>query len=388
MIRHRVATVGRPGPAWPRAVARWGSGATLPLDVTTCVSAEELRVLVGSATVDLAIVEVGLPGVDRVLADEVRRSGTVLAVVTTPALAAAAERLCPDAVLAADFDADALAAVLQAHTRDRAAPAAHPGSDEAPSEPGDLIAVTGPGGAGASTVAQALATHRARTGDVLLADLALEGDQHVRHGVNAGNDGVFELAEALRHAPADAVVPPTVAQDAGYDLLCGLRRRQEWTVLSGSVIDALLVTLRRPDCLVVADVTADLDGRVESGSLDLEERNGLARAAVTCARAVVVVGRWSTTGVHRLVRALLDLEAHGIARDRLHPVLNHAPRGRGGQALACRAVGGLLEELGGDPWRSPLCVRHEAGVEHSVREGAPLPPRFVRRVGRVLDAPP
>ena len=385
MIRHRVATVGRPGPAWPRAVARWGSGATLPLEATTCVSADELRALVADGTVDLAIVEAGLPGVDRMLADDVRRAGTALAVVTTARLTPAAERLRPDALLPADFDADALAAVLHAHARERATtrPQRTVGPDRA--EPGDLLAVTGPGGTGASTVAQALATHAARTREVLLADLALDADQHVRHGVAGGHDGVFELAEALRHAPIDGRALPTVPQPAGYDLLCGLRRRQEWTVLSGSVVDALLSSLQRPDRLVVADVAADLDGRVESGSLDLEERNGLARAVAARAGAVVVVGRWSTTGVHRLIRTLLDLEAHGIARDRLRPVLNDAPNRRGGRALAERAFRGLLADVGDGQWPTPTSVGHDAGVEHSVREGAPLPSRFVRRVGHLLE---
>ena len=113
--------------------------------------------LVADTTVDLAIVEAGLPGVDRVLADDVRRAGTALAVVTTTRLTPAAERLRPDALLPADFDAEALAAVLHAHARDRATtrPPATVGPDRA--EPGDLVAVTGPGGTGASTVAQALA---------------------------------------------------------------------------------------------------------------------------------------------------------------------------------------------------------------------------------------
>ena len=112
-----MATLGRPGPAWPRAVARWGSSATLPLDTTTCVSADELRALVASTPIGLAIVEAGMPGVDRVLAAEVRRAGAALAVVDGPALGPAVERLEPDAVLPPEFDADALSAVLRSHAR-------------------------------------------------------------------------------------------------------------------------------------------------------------------------------------------------------------------------------------------------------------------------------
>jgi len=137
--------------------------------------------------------------------------------------------------------------------------------------------------------------------------------------------------------------------------------------------------------LVVADIGVDLDGRVESGSLDLEERNALARCAATRATTVVVVGRWSTTGVHRLARTLLDLEAHGIPRDRLRAVLNHAPRRPTGQALARRTMQRLLEDVTDGPWPAPTSLAHDPGVEGRVREAAPLPPRFVRRVGRLLE---
>ena len=384
MIRHRVATLGRPGPAWPRAIARWGSGATLPLDTTTCVSAEELRALLATTTVDLAIVEAGLPGVDRVLADAVRRAGAALAVVDGPALETTRDRLEPDAVLAADFDSEALAAVL--HTQARRRPNRPVGPEPAaePETLGRLLAVTGPAGAGVSTVAQALATHRAGQGPTLLADLALDADQNLRHGVAPGHDGVFELAEALRHVPPAELVPPTVSQDAGYDLLCGLRRRQEWTALNSVVADQLVEVLRRGRPLVVADVASDLDGRTESGSLDLEERNALARAALPRAAVVVVVGRWTTTGVHRLVRALVDLTRHGIDRDRLHAVINDAPRTATRQALVRRTVGGLLTEVDGGPWRPPTCLPHDRGVEPCVREARPLPARFVRGVGRAV----
>lgn len=384
-MRHRVATLGRPGPAWPRAIARWGSGATLPLDTTTCVSAEELRALLATATVDLAIVEAGLPGVDRVLADAVRRAGAALAVVDGPGLDTTRDRLEPDAILAADFDPDALAAVLQSQARRR--PGRPPGPDPTadPQPLGRLVAVTGPPGVGTSTVAQALAAHHTRRARTLLADLALDADQHLRHGVAPGHDGVFELAEALRHAPPADLVPPTTDLVAGYDLLCGLRRRQEWTALTTVVADQVVEVLRRSHPVVVADVPADLDGRAESGSLDLEERNALARATLPFAAVVVVVGRWTTTGVHRLVRTLVDLTRHGIDHDRLQPVLNDAPISSVRQALARRTMAALLTDADGGPWRAPACLAHDRGVEACVREARPLPARFVRRVGHAVE---
>jgi hypothetical protein len=336
------------------------------------VSAEELRSLVHSASISLAIVEAGMPGVDRTLAADVRQAGAALAVVESPAVGPAIDRLEADAVLPVDFDTDALAAVLHAHARRRrrAEPAAEPPSAPA----GRLVAVTGTPGAGASTIAQALATHLAASGPTLLADLALDADQHVRHGIAPGHDGVFELAEALRHAPPAEITPP-LARPAAYDLLCGLRRRQEWVVLSDTVVGQLVDLLRTARDQVVADVDAELDGRAETGSVDVEERNGLARTVVDQAAVVVVVGRWSTTGVPRLVRLLGDLERHGLPRDRLRPLLNGAPRG------AARRVGRLLDE----PWPEPVTVAHDRRVEGRLREGRPLPDRLVRRAAAVLS---
>jgi hypothetical protein len=374
--RHRVATLGRPGPAWPRAVARWGSSATLPVDATTCVSADELRSLVQSASVSLAIVEAGLPGVDRVLAADVRQAGAALAVVDGPTLGPAVGRLEPDAVLPPDFDADALSAVLQAHvrTRRRDTPATDVPEQAASAR---LLAVTGTPGAGTSTLAQALATGLAPRGRTLRADLALEADQHVRHGVAPGHDGVFELAEALRHAPPATVEPPTAIVAGGYELLCGLRRRQEWVALSTVIVQQLVGTLRRDRHQVVADVTADVEGRAETGSVDIEERNALARAVVAQAEVVVVVGRWSTTGVPRLVRLLHDLERHGVARDRLRPVLNGAPRSSAGRTAATRTVRTLLDRADGDRWSAPVAIPHDRRVEGRLREARPLPTRLV-----------
>jgi hypothetical protein len=354
------------------------------VEATTCVSAEELRSLVASAPISLAIVEAGLPGVDRALVDEVRRSGTALAVVDGPALAAAVGRLEPDAVLPPDFDHDALAAVLATHLRRRrpVEPTTSPVDDVTTAR---LVAVTGARGTGVSTVAQALATGLAGAGPTLLADLALDADQHVRHGLPPGGDGVFELAEALRHAPPEAVLPPAEPVAGGYDLLCGLRRRREWVTLDDALAGQLVATLRRERAHVVAEVDGELDGQAETGSVDVEERNALARRVVGTADVVAVVGRWSTTGVPRLARLLVEIEAHGVPRARLRPVLNGAPRSSAGRVAAARALQKLLGEGGRGPWPLPIAVGHDRRVERHLREGRGLPNRIVRQAAAVLE---
>jgi MinD-like ATPase involved in chromosome partitioning or flagellar assembly len=388
MTRHRVATLGRPGPAWPRAVARWGSSATLPVEATTCVSAEELLALVSSTPIGFAIVEAGLPGVDRSLAAQVRRAGAALAVVEGPALRTAAERLEADVILAPDFDADDLSAALRAHARTRArATAPLNGHELGGGEAGELVAVLGAGGTGTSTIAQALATALASRGPTLLADLALDADQHLRHGVTPGHDGVFELADALRHAPPADVRAPTSPQAPGYDLVCGLRRRQEWVALSACVAEQLVEVLRRGHTHVVADLSAELDGRAETGSLDVEERNALARSVVDQAALVVVVGRGTTTGIPRLVRLLAEVERHGVDRRRLRPVVNGVPLRSGRRHPAARATRALLEDLLGDQCPAPVTVPQDRRVEACLREARPLPSRLVSRAATLLDAP-
>ncbi|HYF45964.1 MAG TPA: hypothetical protein VD926_07105, partial [Acidimicrobiales bacterium] len=249
-------------------------------------------------------------------------------------------------------------------------------------ERAELIAVTGPAGAGASTVAQALATALAGRGPTLLADLALDADQHVRHGVRPGTDGVLELAEALRHAPPADVTPPVAPQAVGYDLVCGLRRRQEWVVLGASVTDQLVDVLRRAHRHVVADISPELEGRVETGSLDVEDRNALARTVVRLADTVVVVGRATTTGLPRLVRLCAELDHHGVDRRRVRPVLNVAPR----RTAARRATATLLDDLVGDGWPPAVTLPHDRRVEGRLREAAPLPRRLVDRVGALVPA--
>jgi hypothetical protein len=89
-----------------------------------------------------------------------------------------------------------------------------------------------------------------------------------------------------------------------------------------------------------------------------------------------------------LVRTLVDLTRHGLDRDHLRVVLNGAPRTPSRQASAGRTVRRLLAEVDGGTWSSPASLPHERGVEACVRDARPLPTRFVRRVGRIVEAAP
>src|SRR5439155_6990255 len=71
-----------------------------------------------------------------------------------------------------------------------------------PTKPALVVAVTGPGGTGASTaaiaLAQGLAIDRRRRARVLLADLCLRSEQAMLHDVKEVGPGLFELVDAHR----------------------------------------------------------------------------------------------------------------------------------------------------------------------------------------------
>src|SRR5690606_26134881 len=128
-------------------------------------------------------------------------------------------------------------------------------------------------------------------GLVVLADLALRAQQALLHDAGDVVPGLLELYEGHRRAAlgADQVRATCFAvPERGYDLLLGLRRHRDWTVLRAGPLDAALEGLRRTYRLVVADVDADVEGEAETRSLDVEERNLLARTTLAGADLVLL----------------------------------------------------------------------------------------------------
>ena len=79
--------------------------------------------------------------------------------------------------------------------------------------------------------------------------------------------------------------------------------------------------------MTVADVTGDVEGEDDGGSVDVEERNHLARAATTSsADVVVVVGAPGLKGVHALGDCSASSSPPVWTASRVIPVINQAPR--------------------------------------------------------------
>jgi hypothetical protein len=265
-----------------------------------------------------------------------------------------------------------------------------------------VVAVCGPGGTGASTVAIALCQGLAEgkpmgataSGPVILADLARRAEQSMLHDTGDIVPGVQELVEAHRHGQPgrDAVMGLTfLVEERGYHLLLGLRRSSAWAALRTRAFEAAFASLRHTFAAVVADVEADVEGERDGGSLDVEERNVMSRTAMRQADAVLVVGGPGMKGIHSLARLVGDVLGVGVPGHRVLPVVNRAPRSRRSRAEVVAALAALVgsgvgsarkgsHEVTGDggpvvePARiaSPIFLP-ERRIEECLRDGVCLP---------------
>ena len=239
-------------------------------------------------------------------------------------------------------------------------------------------------------VAQAAGADPANGGRVALVDASLDASLALLHDNGDVVPGLQELVELHRTArpdPEQVRASLWAYPDRGYDLLPGLRRHRDWTALRPRALEATLTSLRRTYATVVADADADLEGEAETGSLDVEDRNGCARLLTTTADVVVVTGGDGVVGLHRLVRNLAELVGHGVDPERLLPVVNRAPRSPHRRSELARAIAVLLGELApGTATVSPLMVPHRRDLDAIQLDGSPLPRTFCAPFGAAVTA--
>ena len=149
--------------------------------------------------------------------------------------------------------------------------------------------------------------------------------------------------------------------------------------------------------VVVADTDADLEGEEECGSVEIEERNVLARSAVDRADLVLAVGTGDLKGLHALIRLLWRLRSFGVPTDRLVPVVNRAPRQPRARAELTRAIRDLgfapsTPRDDDDPGPEPnglagvVLVPNVRRVDQVVRDGGRLPDALGQPLARAVDA--
>jgi MinD-like ATPase involved in chromosome partitioning or flagellar assembly len=378
---------------WFRELGRWANDGTMPIDFVKCLSPEEVRArLETGRRISALLADASAAAADRDLVDRARRGATVI-VVDDGRVTRDWAALGVTAALRHDFTRSELLDCLVQH----AVPIGrieHQTLD-APPPPdtpwrGHVVAVTGPGGAGSSTVAmavaQALGGDARHRGLVVLADLSLDADLAMLHDARDVVPGLQELTDACRGGmPLDEVADLVFrVADRGYDLLLGLRRHCDWTAIRPRAFDLALDTLRRRYRVVVADVDPDVEGEDETGSVDVAERNHIARATLLSADLVLIVGRPGVKGLHSLARTVHQLRTAGVDTLRCLPVVNCAGRSPRQRAELSRA----FAELAGDevPLAGPVFLPERRQLHLTVSRAAPLPKALCRPVGSLVSS--
>jgi Mrp family chromosome partitioning ATPase len=377
--------------SWFRSVGLWANSGALPAEFVRCISAEEVRARLASGRAFSALVaDAGLPSVDRDLVAATRSAGCAVLVVDDGRAMRDWLELGAARVLPPSFGRDELVAALTS--------CAHPirRGDADPTDlltrpspaawRGSVAAVTGSGGTGVSTAAIALAQSLAddvrHGGMVLLADLRLRAEQAVLHDAGDVLPCVQELVEAHRSGQPTAEEVRSLAfavPERRYSVLLGLRRARHWPAIRPQAFEAAFDSLRRAWGVVVCDIDADLEGEDDAGSIDVEERNVMARTAAGEADVVFAVGLPELKGVHSLVRVLEDLITFGVDPARIVPVMNRAPRSARARAALAAVLADLTAPFAGGRLMNPVHLPERGNLEADVHDGA--------RVASALGAP-
>ena len=379
-----VLGLAHPRAGWFSQLAKWATTAAVPIDFVKCVSADEVRArLSGGRAYSALLVGGDVVGLDRDLVDSATSIGAAVLVVGPRTEHGWAE-MGVSGHLPAQFERDDLLAALRefAPAISRVTPRLlEPSDRDVSAVRGRLVAVTGVPGAGSSiaamALAQALGNDASNNGVVILADLALNGELAMLHDAQEIVPGLQEMVEAHRGARIPASEIRAMVFDAighGYHALLGLRRHRDWAAIRPRAFDATIDGLLRSYRFVIADVDADLEGEAETGSLDIEDRNLIARSTHARADLVLVVGNPTMKGLHGMCRLLRDLVAFGVASDQIIPVLNRSPKSPRLRAEAGRTLATLLN--GSDALANignPLHLPERRDLEGCLRDAVKLP---------------
>jgi MinD-like ATPase involved in chromosome partitioning or flagellar assembly len=395
--RYVLLGLGTSRSPWFTEVARWATVGSIPADFVKCIAPEEMRVrLTTGRPFSALLIDAATGAVDRDLLDTAARLQVAVLVVdgSAPGTGTAWTDLGATAVLPPDLRRETLLDALSEHARMIGAATDLPldavDTGDAPTRLGHLVAVTGAGGSGVSTLAMAIAQGLGDgpLGRPVLADLCLDADQAMLHDARDIVPGLQELVDAHRsHRPRDDEVQALTFDvvNRGYNLLLGLRRHRDWAVLRPRSFEAALQGLRGAFGVVVADVDDDLEGEAECGSVDVEERNVMARTVAARADVVVVVGSPGVKGMHGLVRTVNRLREHGVPPERILAVINRSAKTAKARAELTRSFAELSgSRMGGAAVVGPVHVQERRGLDEILRDGGRLPQSVAEPVGRAL----
>lgn len=390
--RHLLLGHAPPRNRWFADVGAWGSSAAIPVEFVRCVSAAEL-VERTQATAEATAVLVDGTAATPSLVTAVSAAGVPLIVVDDDSGRWTRGRWTPGAVasvLHRDFTPRHLVDVLDGLARLREDPDVEQPGGEGARRDGRTVMVTGPGGAGASTVAAALAQGAARTHGppVLLADLCRHADQAMFHDARVLVPGVPELVDESRSnvVSSERLVSLTSeVPQRGYRLLLGMRRPHQWVGMQPDAVERALDALVSRG-LMIADVEPDIEGESEAGSVDIEDRHRFARGLTIRADVLVVVTEPTMKGAFAAVSIAGDLVRLGGRPERVIIAVNRAPRTVRGRCALLPAVTTLLgDALDADDVGAVVALPR-ARIESAHRDNSALPARLCRTISAAVDA--
>jgi hypothetical protein len=343
--RYTVLALASPRTAWGQTLTQWASSGALPIECVKCVSADELIARLESGRRwSAAVLDGGLASVDRDLISRLAQARCPAIVIDDARVvrdwrALGAERTLPPALDRVRL-LEALAEVATP-VDDSVVESAQPQTVNRSPIGGSVVAVCGAGGVGTSTVAAAIAQGFARDGggrnpfrhgevvQTVLVDGCRNAEQAMLHDALDVSRGIQELCEAHRTGRPDAVGVRSVTIDVpirGYELVAGLRRSRFWGAIKPNAYAATLESLANTFSTVVVDIDADFEGEADGGSIDVEDRNAVARLTLQRMDCLVVVGVPTMKGLHALHRILVDVANAGAPAHRVLPVFNQTVR--------------------------------------------------------------
>ncbi|MCC5954199.1 MAG: hypothetical protein JJU45_19080 [Acidimicrobiia bacterium] len=384
-----------PRSSWFREVTRWASTAAAPIEVSVCLTSDQVTTaLTSGRTHSAVLVDDGFADLERDLLATAHRRGVPTVVVGDPGRHDRWRRLGATGTLPASFGPEALLDALGDLARpveQIPSPATLRTPQPVHARRARVITVTGVPGSGTSTLARAVAEGLGRSQATLLADLALHADQAVLHDVGDVVPGLPELLEACRFGDPDRTTPLEFcwsAEHLPHLLLLGLRHPSDWVTVRPAALSTALAWCAAAFEACVIDVDHDVEGEERTGSVDVEDRHRLARSALGWADVVLVTAPPDVRGIHRLSGLLRRLEEFGVDGSRLQPVFI-GPTPRSGVRSAQRAVEQLRPSPAGHlatAVRRPAWFPTHRGVERAVRDARPLPHNLVTQAAALADA--
>lgn len=394
--RYVILGLGRSRSKWFSDVAVWSSAGAVPADFVKCLSVAEVKQKLNALQpTSILMLEAGTPGVDADLIHSVRSHEIATVVVCPKDLQQKWLDIGATAVLPQSFSPPELLNVLSAHgsliTRTSNEEIAQAVADIT-SHTGKLIAVCGPGGTGTSTIAsviaQTLSDDVMNTELVCLVDMARNADLAMLHNIDDVVPGLEEVIESNRNRRASAEDLHSFTfhiQPRGYRLVLGSQRPGAWTSMSKRSIEFTLEGLRAAFNYVIADITGDFEGELDGGSIDVEERNALARLTARTADIIVVVGSSGLKGTHSMIRTVNELLRMNIAPERIFPTVNRTHKKLMGEKETTAALKALTHRNGVSASVNDPGFVIEKPIEHIWRNEERFPKQLCSQVYKVIE---